>query len=84
MGWLFALIGIVLDWVPPQAPPPAISIHPAAGAGEEQYLSPRVSDSTFSQSSSWLFPSWRAIGWFNTMMTGKRRQAANCVQSHLN
>ena len=30
------------------------------------------------------FPPWHAIGWFNTMTTGKRRQAANCVQSHLN
>ena len=24
------------------------------------------------------FPPWRAIGWFNTRTTGKRRQAANC------
>ena len=36
-----------------------------------------------SQSPSWLFP-LLAIGWFNTMTTGKRWQAADCVQSHLN
>ena len=30
------------------------------------------------------FSPWHAIGWFNTITTGKRRQAANCVQSQLN
>ena len=29
------------------------------------------------------FPPWRAIGWFNTMTTGKRGQAANRIQSQL-
>ena len=30
------------------------------------------------------FSPWRDIGWFNTMTTGKQRQAANRVQSNLN
>ena len=62
---------------------PAIWICPAAGSGEEQYMT--FFRYTFVGANHQAgFSPWRAIGWINTMTTGKRRQAANCVQSRLN
>uniref|UniRef100_A0A8C5FUG7 BR serine/threonine kinase 2b n=1 Tax=Gadus morhua TaxID=8049 RepID=A0A8C5FUG7_GADMO len=70
------LSGTPLDWVPPA---------PSAG----DLSSPcrrvwRIAIHFFlppirfcgGQSNSWLFP-WRAIGWFNTMTTGKRSPLSN-------
>jgi hypothetical protein len=72
-----------LDWV---APPILLAIwdRPAEGSGEKQYISFCFRYVFAGANHQAGFSPWRAIGWFNTMTTGKRRQAANCVQSHLN
>ena len=58
-----------LDWVPP--------VCTAGGSGEEQYIL-SASDTFLSGANHQAgFSPWHAIGWCNTMTTGKRRQVAN-------
>ena len=61
-----------LDWV---APPilQAIWVRPAEG----WYVFAGAIHQTG-------FSPWQAIGWYNTMTTGKRQQVANCLQSQFN
>ena len=54
---------------------------PAVGSEEEQHISFCFRYVFAGANHQAGFSPWRAIGWFNTMPTGKRRQAANCVQS---
>ena len=65
------------------APPvlPVIWVRPAAGSGEDQYISFCFRYAFAGANHQAGFSPWRAIGWFNTMATGKRQQTANCVQS---
>ena len=75
--------GETVDWV---APPnlPAIWGRTAQGSGEEPYISFCFRYVFAGANHQAGFSPWRAIGWFNTMTTGKQRQAANRVQSQLN
>ena len=57
---------------------------PAEGSEEEQHISFCFRYVFAGANHRAGFSPWRAIGWFNTMPTGKRRQAANCVQNRLN
>jgi hypothetical protein len=72
-----------VDWV---APPilPLIWVRPALGSGEEKYISFCCQYVFAGANHQAGFSPWRAIGCFNTMTTGKRRQAANRVQSQMN
>ena len=84
MGWLFALIGIVLDWVPPRPFRRPYQFTLPQGLERSNTFLLVFPIPLLANHQAGFSPSWRAIGWFNTMMTGKRRQAANYVQSHFN
>ena len=61
-----------------------VYLRPAERSGEERYISFCFRYVFAGGSHKAGVSPWRAIGWFNTMTTGKRRQAANRVQSQLN